>query len=257
MIAAGTITARCTPIGARAGLTAGTINTLDQHLQVRHRLRSTTCATATPSGRRRADLARRPAGRHRRRHRRHLHQPRQALHRFRFKQNGKTEYFDATGRPLKKVLMRIPIEFARLSSTFGMRSTRCWAACACTRAWTTPPAPARRSWPPATAGAVRRLEERLRPRRDHRPRPGPQHAVRAHVRVGQGQAGPARRQGSTIGYVGTSGLATGPHLHYEFRINGMHLNPLTVTMPKPAPLAGARAGEVPRVHGQALARIRP
>ena len=40
---------------------------------------------------------------------------------FSYDQNGKTEYFDETGRPLKKVLMRIPIEFARLSSTFGMR----------------------------------------------------------------------------------------------------------------------------------------
>jgi murein DD-endopeptidase MepM/ murein hydrolase activator NlpD len=36
------------------------------------------------------------------------------------------------------------------------------------------------------------------------------------------------RQGQTIGYIGSSGLATGPHLHYEFRVNGVHRNPLTV-----------------------------
>jgi murein DD-endopeptidase MepM/ murein hydrolase activator NlpD len=40
------------------------------------------------------------------------------------------------------------------------------------------------------------------------------------------------RQGQIIGYVGKTGLATGPHLHYEFRVNGVHQNPLTVKLPK-------------------------
>lgn len=40
------------------------------------------------------------------------------------------------------------------------------------------------------------------------------------------------KQGQTIGYVGMSGLATGPHLHYEFLVNGAHRNPLTVDLPK-------------------------
>ncbi len=43
-------------------------------------------------------------------------------------------------------------------------------------------------------------------------------------------------QGQTIAYVGQSGLATGPHLHYEFRVDGQHRNPLTVTLPKSMPL---------------------
>ncbi|CAG1002361.1 partial Murein DD-endopeptidase MepM, partial [Methylophilaceae bacterium] len=43
--------------------------------------------------------------------------------------------------------------------------------------------------------------------------------------------------GDIIGHVGNTGWATGPHLHYEFRINNVHQNPLAVVLPSAPPLA--------------------
>ena len=45
------------------------------------------------------------------------------------------------------------------------------------------------------------------------------------------------RASSVIGFVGATGLATGPHLHYEFRINDVHQNPLRVAMPAALPIS--------------------
>ena len=48
------------------------------------------------------------------------------------------------------------------------------------------------------------------------------------------------QQGDTIGYVGSTGWATGPHLHYEFRVNGAQRNPLTIAMPSADPLPASQ-----------------
>jgi murein DD-endopeptidase MepM/ murein hydrolase activator NlpD len=60
-----------------------------------------------------------------------------------------------------------------------------------------------------------------------------------------GIAGDARKgarvaQGDTIGFVGATGWATGPHLHYEFRVNNQHRNPLTIAMPAAEPVPADR-----------------
>lgn len=62
-------------------------------------------------------------------------------------------------------------------------------------------------------------------------------------------------QGDVIGYVGATGLATGPHLHYEFRIAGVHRNPLSVILPSVAPLAQAVISEFHAHAEQQLTRI--
>lgn len=45
------------------------------------------------------------------------------------------------------------------------------------------------------------------------------------------------KQGQTIGYLGSTGLASGPHVHYEFLVDGVHRNPRTVSLPKARPIA--------------------
>ena len=56
-----------------------------------------------------------------------------------------------------------------------------------------------------------------------------------HFRKGL-KSGSRVKQGEVIGYVGRTGWATGPHLHYEFRVSGKHMNPLTVELPSSAPI---------------------
>ena len=50
------------------------------------------------------------------------------------------------------------------------------------------------------------------------------------------RSGSRVKQGQIIGYIGSTGLASGPHLHYEFRVNGVHRNPLTVKFPSTKPI---------------------
>ncbi|WP_116810370.1 peptidoglycan DD-metalloendopeptidase family protein [Steroidobacter cummioxidans] len=63
------------------------------------------------------------------------------------------------------------------------------------------------------------------------------------------------RQGTTIGYVGSSGAATGPHLHYEYLVNGVHKNPRTVLLPEAAPIPDSYRAEFMTKSGLLFAKL--
>jgi murein DD-endopeptidase MepM/ murein hydrolase activator NlpD len=175
---------------------------------------------------------------------------------FRFEHKGKVEFFDEDGRPLRKTLMRIPIEFARLSSTFGARRHPVLGRM---RMHKGVDYAARTGTPIMAAGdgKVSFVGWRNGYGRaviiDHGQN---RSTLYGHMSAwGKYKTGQHVSQGSTIGYVGMTGLATGPHLHYEFRIKGVQVNPLTVTMPKPEPLAGAELVRFRAATAPALAQL--
>jgi len=175
---------------------------------------------------------------------------------FRFERNGKSEYFDADGRPLKKSFIRMPIQFARLSSTFGARRHPVLGKMRMHKgvdyaARTGTPIMAAGDATVQFAGVQRGYGNVVI--LDH----GRGHTtLYGHMsRFGSIKRGQRVAQGTVIGYVGSTGLATGPHLHYEFRVNGEHRNPLSVTMPPPEPLKGAELVAFRAQTGPAMARI--
>ena len=175
---------------------------------------------------------------------------------FRFERNGKAEYFTADGRPLKRSFIRMPIPYARLTSTFGARKhpilgrVRMHQGVDYAASIGTPimaAGDARVQFVGWKGGYGRAVI--LDHGRGYTTLYG--HMSRFGG-IKQGQRVP---QGTVIGYVGMTGLATGPHLHYEFRINGVHRNPLSVTMPPPEPLGGASLAQFRAQTSDALARI--
>jgi murein DD-endopeptidase MepM/ murein hydrolase activator NlpD len=69
------------------------------------------------------------------------------------------------------------------------------------------------------------------------------------------RSGQRVRQGSTIGFVGSSGAATGPHLHYEYLVNGVHKNPRTVLLPEAGPIPDSYRTEFASKAGSMFAKL--
>ncbi|GAB3512001.1 M23 family metallopeptidase [Pseudoxanthomonas daejeonensis] len=175
---------------------------------------------------------------------------------FRFERNGKAEYFTADGRPLKKSFIRMPIPYARLSSNFGARRHPVLGKMRMHKgvdyaAGTGTPIMAAGDARVQFVGTQRGYGNVVI--LDH----GRGHTtLYAHMsRFGKVRKGQQVGQGTVIGYVGATGLATGPHLHYEFRVNGVHRNPLSVTMPPPEPLKGGDLAAFRAATAPTLARM--
>lgn len=176
----------------------------------------------------------------------------------RYERDGKMEFFDITGRPLKKSFMRMPIEFARISSRFN--PNRRHPVLGTVRAHKGVDYAAGTGTPIMAAGDARvsfvgwQNGYGRTVVLDH----GRGYStLYAHMsRFGSFKVGQRVQQGSTIGFVGATGLASGPHLHYEFRVNGAHRDPLTVTMPKPEPLTGAELASFRAATAPAMAQLK-
>jgi murein DD-endopeptidase MepM/ murein hydrolase activator NlpD len=137
-------------------------------------------------------------------------------------------FYDGDGRSLKRAFLRAPLQFRRISSRFGTRFhpiLHVWRHHEGIDFTAPYGAPVR-----ATGdGLVTRLGREdagygnlieLRHANGIRTRYGHLSAFARGLRVGE-----RVEQGETIGYVGSTGLATGPHLHYEFLVNGRPVNP--------------------------------
>ncbi|PCJ84501.1 MAG: peptidase M23 [Thiotrichaceae bacterium] len=154
-------------------------------------------------------------------------------------QTNRSEYFTADGKSMRKAFLRTPVNFTRISSRFTVN--RYHPILHKFRSHKGVDYAAKRGTPIYSAGDGKII---------FKGKKGGygkvmivQHGTKyttlyAHLKTYNRKlrVGSKVKQGQTIAYVGSSGLATGPHLHYEFRVNGTHRNPLTVKLPESNPV---------------------
>lgn len=148
--------------------------------------------------------------------------------------DGDADYFTAEGKSVRRSLMRTPIDGARLSSGFGMRKHPILGYSRMHRG-TDFAAPSGTPIYAAGNGVVEFAGRHGGYGKYVRIRHGSAYKTAyAHMKgFGKGVTQGARvKQGQIIGYVGTTGRSTGPHLHYEVMLNGKQVNPLKVTLPR-------------------------
>ena len=154
---------------------------------------------------------------------------------------GRTDYFTPDGRSVRKAFLRAPVEFTRISSNFDLN--RRHPILNTIRAHRGVDYAAPTGTPVRAAGDGKVIQRG--PNGGYGNTITIQHGgnittLYAHLsRFGQFKVGSRVKQGDIIGYVGATGLATGPHLHYEYRVDGVHRNPRTVPLPPADPVPEA------------------
>ena len=159
---------------------------------------------------------------------------------------GDTGYFDADGVSMRKAFLKAPLDFTRVSSSFNPNRLHPIYKTKRPHRGTDYAAP--RGTPVYAAGDGRVIDAGYtRPNGNY---VFIQHGEGfkthyLHLNKKRVKRGDRVKQGQVIGTVGSTGAATGPHLHYEFLVNGVHRNPRTVhkILPKAKSLPDS---EIPR-----------
>ncbi len=158
-----------------------------------------------------------------------------------FKQDGRIEYWDENGNSLKKQFLKAPLNYSRISSHFSNARRHPITRVVRPHNGIDYPAP---SGTPVRAVANGTVTMRgwmsgggnsviIRHARGYETR-------YLHLsRFGNISVGSRVSQGQTIGYVGSTGQSTGPHLHYEIRVNGKAINPLKIPQEPGPPIKEA------------------
>lgn len=154
--------------------------------------------------------------------------------------SGRTDYFTPDGHSVRKAFIRAPVDFTRVSSNFNPK--RRHPILNTIRAHRGVDYAAPRGTPIKAAGDGKVIHRGVKNGYGNAvilQHGGNITTLYAHMSryASKARLGTRVRQGQTIGYVGATGLATANHLHYEYRINGVHRNPRTVALPQAEPIS--------------------
>ncbi len=155
-------------------------------------------------------------------------------------EDGVAHYFAPDGRPMKKAFLRAPLNFSYISSNFNPR--RFHPILKRVKAHNGIDYRAPTGTPVYAAGGGKVIKSAYDKFNGHHvfiQHPGSIVTKYLHFTKRNVKNGQAVKQGQVIGYVGSTGMSTAPHLHYEFVVNGVHRDPRTVPLPKAEPLQGS------------------
>ncbi|WP_339525696.1 peptidoglycan DD-metalloendopeptidase family protein [Pseudomonas sp. EA_35y_Pfl2_R111] len=171
---------------------------------------------------------------------------------------GNSSYYSANGESMRKAFIRTPVDFARISSRFS--TGRRHPVLNKIRAHKGVDYAAPRGTPIKAAG-----DGRISLAGRHGGYGNAviiQHGQRyrtlyAHMNgFAKGiRSGSNVKQGQIIGYIGTTGLSTGPHLHYEFQVNGVHVDPLSQKLPMADPIASSEKARFMQLSKPLMAQM--